>query len=217
MSECVDGLAPHWPLLDHCGARNLLERKQWRYVAAGDWAVVLADPGGTLAARISPFERAYQYFIGLCRELAGHPWLPQTYFATELEGGGYLSVTDLLTPRDLPDTDAPEPAWNRTDDADLNALRAEVNRIHAANRETVPWWGVLDVKAGHFMLGSDSHLKLVDPFGLDGASLYAAARDDYAAFVDLIPAAEHKYMLQIPRFSEHYMAEFLTELRASIQ
>lgn len=213
----MDELCPDWPLLDHCGARNLLERKQWRYVAAGDWAVVLTDPGNNLAARISPFERAYQYSVRLCRDLVGNPWLPRMYFATELEGGGYLSVLDLLTPRDLPDDDAPEPAWNRTDDPDLSALRAEVNRVHAANRQTVPWWGVLDVKAGHFMLGSDGHLKLIDPFGLDGSSLYGAARDDYAAFAKIIPAAEHRYMLQIPRFSERYMAEFLTDLRSSVQ
>lgn len=210
MSERVD-----WRLLDHCGARNLLERNQWRYTAAGDWSVVLADSGGTLAARISPFERAYQYFVSLCRELVANPWLPQMHFATELEGGGYLSVTDLLTPRDLPDADAPEPAWTSTGDGDLNALRAAVDRIHTVNRATVPWWGVLDVKAGHLMLGSDSHLKLVDPFGLDGASLHAAARDDYAAFTEVIPASEHKYMMQISAFSQHYRAELLAELRTN--
>lgn len=126
-------------------------------------------------------------------------------------------MLDLLAPRELPDDDAPAEFWDESDDADLVALRAGLERVDRQNRENhVPWWGGIDVKAGHFMLGADGRLKLIDPFFVDGAALYATARNDYSGFVRQIPVTRHKYMLQIPRFSEGYMAPTLAALRAAI-
>lgn len=205
-----------WAALDHCGARNLLERDGWRYISAGDWAVVLADPAGLLAARISPFEPAFGYYTDLCDRLAGNTWLPTIYLASTLEGGGQLAVMDLLRARELPDADATAPEWLNEDD-DLVALRTEICRIDAVNRQNVAWWGVLDVKAAHFMLGHDGHLKLIDPFGLDGHAMCAAAIADHAAFSRIVPLDRHRYLLQLPHFSQSYAAEQRKALRAACQ
>ncbi len=204
-----------WSALDHCGARHLLERAGWRYVGAGDWAVALADPAGMLAARVSPFEPAFGYYTDLCYRLAGNSWLPTMYFDSPLEGGGQLAVMDLLRSRDLPDDDTTAPEWLDDADDDLVGLRAEIHRLNAVNRQNVAWWGVLDVKAGHFMLGRDGHLKLIDPFGLDGHAMCAAAIADHAAFSRIVPPDRHRYLLQLPHFSQSYAAEQRKALRAA--
>ena len=204
-----------WGLLDHCGARNLLEREGWRFVAAGDWAVVLADPAGLLAARISAFELAYQHFVSLCERMAGNRWLPAIHRAVDLEGGGHLTVMELLTPRQVPDDDSADPVWSLTDDADLGALRREVERVDLANRQQVAWWGGVEVKGEHFMTAEDGQLKLVDPFYVAGAVLFGAVLEDYAQFCSVLPPSRHRYMLQIPHFSEAYASDQLRALRAA--
>ncbi|GAB3758167.1 hypothetical protein [Microlunatus parietis] len=204
-----------WSLLDHCGVRNALERDGWRFVAAGDWAVVLGDPTGRYAARISPFERAYQYFVELCRRHPGNRWLPTIHAATNLAGGGHLTVMELLTPRHIPDDDHPDPVWS-SDDSDLATVRADVERTYADCKANVQWWGSLDVKPAHFLLDSEGQLKLVDPFGLAGAELYGMAESDYPSFCKLVPTDERRYMLQIPHFSQSYAAPLLRTLRAVI-
>ncbi|MFC7622094.1 hypothetical protein [Microlunatus sp. GCM10028923] len=204
-----------WSLLDHCGARNALERSGWRFVAAGDWAVVLADATRRYAARIGPFERAYQYFVDLCRRHPENRWLPTIEFATDLDGGGHLAVMELLSPRQIPDVDDPDPVWF-SDDPDLAEVRADVERTYADCRENVRWWGPLDVKPAHFMLDSTGQLKLVDPFGLAGSEVYGLARSDYPSFCELVPAWSRRHMLQIPHFSQPYAAQDLRALRAVV-
>lgn len=111
-----------WSLLDHCGVRNALERDGWRFVAAGDWAVVLRDRTSRYAARISPFELAYQHFVDLCRRYPSNRWLPEIYAATDLEGGGHVTVMELLTSRTVPDDDRPDPVW-ASEASDLAEVR----------------------------------------------------------------------------------------------
>lgn len=199
-----------WPLLDHCGVRNALERGGWRFAAAGDWAVVLGDPTGRYAARISPFEHAYQYFVELCHRHRGNQWLPSIHAATDLAGGGHLTVMELLTPRQIPDDDHPDPVWS-SNAPGLAAVRVDVERTYADCKAHVRWWGSLDVKPAHFMLDTRGQLKLVDPFGLAGAELYGFAQSDYPSFCKLMPTEQRRHMLQIPHFSQPYAA---TQLRA---
>lgn len=201
-----------WSLLDHCGVRNVLERDGWRYVAAGDWAIVLADPTDRYAARISPFEPAYQHFVALCRRLPSNRWLPKIWDAADLEGGGHVTVMERLTPRVVPDDDAPDPLWS-SNAADLVDVRHEVERIDRACRSAVPWWGGLDVRADHFMLDRTGQLKLVDPFYVAGVDLFGAAQSDYREFCKILPADRRRYMLQIPHFSQPYAADQLAALR----
>lgn len=215
MTETGLPAAADWSRFDPCDARNLLERAGWRLLAAGDWAVVLADPSRNLAVRISPFELAYQHFVGLCVRLAGNAFVPRIDFACPLSGGGHLTVMELLTSREVPDDDAPDPIWSRADDADIASLRSEVERVDEANQATVPWWGGIDVKADHWMVAADGQLKLIDPFYVAGARLFGAAQDDYEAFCEVIPASHHRHMLAIPHFSQSYAADELVALRAA--
>lgn len=120
---------------------------------------------------------------------------------------------DLLTPRQIPDDDHPDPVWS-SDDPDLATVRADVERTYADCKANVQWWGSLDVKPAHFLLDSDGQLKLVDPFGLAGAELFGMAQSDYRSFCKLVPKEERLYMLQIPHFSQAYAAPLLRKLHA---
>lgn len=202
-----------WPQLDHCGARNLLERHGWRFLAAGDWAVVLGDPERRWAARISPFELAQQHFVELCRRLPDNPYLPAIILAADLDGGGHLTIMERLTSRDGPDGDEPDPLWESAD-PELRAVRAEAERIDHECRTSVPWWGGLDVKSSHVMTAADGSARLVDLCYVDGGRLSAAASADYAAFCRVVPPERHRHLLQLPHFSQPYAREQLRRLRA---
>lgn len=123
---------------------------------------------------------------------------------------------DLLTPRQIPDDDHPDPVWS-SDDPDLAVVRADVERTYSDCKANVRWWGSLDVKPAHFMLDTGGHLKLVDPFGLAGAELYGLAQSDYPSFCELVPPESRRYMLQIPHFSQSYAAPQLRLLQAAIK
>lgn len=202
-----------WTELDHCGARNLLERHGWRFLAAGDWAVVLGDPDGRWAARISAFELAQQQFVALCRRLPANPYLPEIILAADLDGGGHLTIMERLYPRDEADGDEPDPLWAAAD-PELRAVRAEAERIDHECRTSVPWWGGLDVKNAHVMTAADGSARLVDLFYVDGGRLSAAASADYAAFCRVVPPEQHRHLLQVPHFSQPYAREQLRRLRA---
>lgn len=47
---------------------------------------MLADPKGLFAARVNPFELAYQYFVEVCTSLSSNWWLPQIHQAAALVG-----------------------------------------------------------------------------------------------------------------------------------
>lgn len=212
MTASLDLGIDQWSLHDHCGVRNALEREGWRFLAAGDWAVVLADPTKQYAARISPFELAYQQFVELCQRHPSNRWLPTIHAATDLEGGGHATVMELLTARAVAEGDQPDPVWS-SDEPDLKAVRRDVERTDAECRTTVPWWGGVDVKAEHFMLDRAGQLKLVDPFYVAGSDLVGAALSDYAEFCRVLPPDRRRYMLQIPHFSQPYAADDLAALR----
>lgn len=205
-----------WPEFDHCGARNLLERHGWRFIAAGDWAVVLGDPDKRWAARISPFELAQQHFVELCQRLRDNPYTPEIIVSADLDGGGHLTIMERLSERDLPDSDEPDPLWSSAD-PELRILRAEVERVDQECRSSVPWWGGLDVKSAHFLTAADGSIRLVDPFFVDGGALTAAARDNYAAFCRILPPERRRHLLQIPHFSQPYAREQLAELRTALR
>lgn len=137
-------------LLGHCAARNLLERLGWRFITAGDWAIVLRDPTDQWAARISPFELAYQHYVKICRELPDNRYTPEILLSTALEGGGHLVIMELLTDRNLPESDDPDPLWESSD-PELRTLRSAVEEVDRSRRESTPWWGGIDVKNSHFM------------------------------------------------------------------
>src|SRR5882757_6352650 len=85
-----------WPALNHHLARAHLDRLGWPACGEGDWAYALRSPSGRLAARVSPFELAYGYFVQLCQSSADNQYLPRIELATQLEGGGHLTVLEYL-------------------------------------------------------------------------------------------------------------------------
>lgn len=76
----------------------------WLPCGVGDWAVALRSPGGSHAARVCPFDPAYQGFLELCRRRGGNRYLPRVDLEAALAGGGSLTVLEFLAA--APDTAA---------------------------------------------------------------------------------------------------------------
>lgn len=118
-----------WPMLNHRFARDELERQGWAMCGQGDWAYGYRSPGGGLLARVSPFEPAYMYFVELCERCAGNRYVPRIGLATQLEGGGHLAVLEYLHPADGGVVENLLRHWEHPEDADLRALRHEVDMM----------------------------------------------------------------------------------------
>jgi hypothetical protein len=61
---------------DHDQVERVLLADGWSRCGVGDWAVVLADPRGDVAARISPFDPVAPYTAELFRLAAGTRQVP---------------------------------------------------------------------------------------------------------------------------------------------
>lgn len=74
----------------------------WLPCGIGDWAIALRSPGGFHAARVCPFDPAYQGFLELCRRSRGNRYLPRVGLEITLAGAGSLTVLEFLPPRRPP-------------------------------------------------------------------------------------------------------------------
>src|SRR5258708_40331955 len=87
-----------WERLSHRQVLAELVSAGWVPSGAGDWAVALRSPDGTVIARVCPFDPAYQAFVDLCRDCAGNRWLPRIDLAADLEGGGSVVFLEFAAP-----------------------------------------------------------------------------------------------------------------------
>jgi hypothetical protein len=190
-----------WPTMDHRMARNRLAAAGWTLTGVGDWARVFASPGRQLAARVSPFEPSYGWFVELCRRADGNPYFPTIHLVVDLDGGGQLAVMDLLTPVDAAGEAAFLRRWNDESDpdADLRAARGALDSLDAECRGTVPFWMGVDL-GDHVMRAADGHIQLIDLVGLSGGLMTELLCTDPDAFYRLIPPAMCRHMLDIPFF-----------------
>ncbi|GAA4986540.1 hypothetical protein [Actinopolymorpha pittospori] len=212
--EVVRLLGVQWPVLDHRSARARLERLGWAMCGEGDWAYAYRSPSGRLLARVGPFEPAYGYFVELCRRCAANRYVPQVELATQLEGGGHLAVLEHLSPpgRELVETFLRHWAHAEEADADLRALRHEVDRMDEWGRQNVRWWGGVDIGERHVLLSTDGNPKLIDLFFLAGRDLIRDLLDDPRAFLRDVPPHQRRYILDTP----HFDADDRRRIRAAL-
>jgi hypothetical protein len=190
-----------WPSVNHRVARDWLETRGWTLSGVGDWARVFASPERRFAARVSPFEPSYGWFVELCRRADGNPYFPGFHLVTELAGGGQLAVMDLLSPVGEADERDFLQRWNDEHDADvdLRAARTALDTLDAECRTTVPFWMGVDL-GDHLMRTADGHLQLIDLVGLSGDAMTELLGTDPEAFHRLIPRDRCRYMVDIPYF-----------------
>lgn len=205
-----------WPRLDHRAARARLVRLGWSICGVGDWAYAYRSPGGSLVARVGPFEPAYGYFVDLCRRCAGNRYVPRIDRVARLEGGGHLAVMEYLSPPDQSRADAFLRQWHQPDetDDDLRVLRHEVMALDDWGRHNVRWWGKVDIGSRHVLLSTDTNLKLIDLFFVTWDLLEELVNDPHT-FTQHLPADQCRYILDIPDLHDA-SAEQLTRIRDAL-
>jgi hypothetical protein len=197
-------------------ALKLLEQAGWRRIGIGDWSWVLADPGDTWAARVTPFDPAYRMHAVAC--LTGPPnrWLPRIATIMPLHQDGYVAVMERLYPADEEAASAfctalaigndsgyvlpPRRPFNAATDADFAALRARLLVLLAEGARRFRLWGGSDIRPGNVMADSQGQLKLVDPIFLRGKAIVDALRDGRHDLLTDFSRGQLEDFLTIPVF-----------------
>lgn len=188
-----------WPTLSYREALAALVTEGWTPSGAGDWAVGLRSPDGTLVARVCPFDPAYSAFVALCRACDGNPWLPRMELAADLEGGGSVTFLEYVAPVDGGVAEQVAEQWrDGTGDEEFERVRRAAQAIDAEHRQSTPWRDGFDLNEAHVRRAADGRFVLIDMFCMDGMSLYGSILDDVGAVHRQIPRERMRYALEIP-------------------
>jgi hypothetical protein len=170
----------------------------WSVCGVGDWATVWRSPDGFQVARVCPCELAYEVFVELCRNLAGHALLPRIDFDAPLRGGGRLTVMEFLRPADGPEVEAVMKRWQAAEACDpVSAIRFEAERLDGVAAGVIPYWGGVDLNPGNVMIDLAGQVKFVDLFYAAGEKVFAALLDNPGEFAALIPASRRQFITEI--------------------
>ena len=208
-----------WPELDHRTVRTHLEHLGWAMCGTGDWSYVHRSPSGRLLARVSPFEPAYMHFVELCRRCVGNRHVPRIEIASPLEGGGHLAVLEYLS---TPSSRLVERflwQWAHPDeaDADLRALRHEVDVMDHWGQRNVPHWGSrIEMHESHVLLSADGDLKAIDLFFVEGDDLFNSLLVDPHGFGRRMPVNQRRYVLDLPYLRDDRPADYVRRLSAAL-
>lgn len=182
---------------NHRMVEAALRATGWTKVAAGDWAIALRSPDGTMAARISPFDPTGPYAAALYREATATGQVPILHAHRRLAGGGDLQIMEWLDP--VPEHVAAAVHRAIAERApEYEELVDTIQRIHERAKAELPWCGPLDDNPSNIMRASDGHLVVTDLFYADGPNLYATAAEDPDLVVARIPEHERRYLTEIP-------------------
>jgi hypothetical protein len=196
-------------------ARAALEAAQWRQVGAGDWAWVMADPGDTWAARVTPFDPGYLAFARDCLTGEANRWLPRVAEIVPLRRDGYIVVMERLWPAPEPAASAfcaalgitntsgyapPTPGpFEGQDHPDLDTLRGRMQALIDEGSAQHRFWAC-DIRPGNVMADAAGALKLVDPMGIAGWKIVAAVREGRADLLADLSRVQIEDFLTIPYF-----------------
>lgn len=194
MSDIIDALPAD---STHHDAERIFAKAGWTPCGAGDWAIALRSPDGTMAVRISPFDPTGPYTAQLYREAAHTRQVPRLFAHRRLAGGGDLQVMEWLEAVDEQDAVQLHREIEDRDEtvADLVDI---VQRIHERALEDLPWCGPLDQNPSNVMRGADGRLVVCDLFYADGPDLYETAASHPQLVADRIPEHERRFMTEIP-------------------
>jgi hypothetical protein len=195
--------------LTHRVLASRLLNTGWTICGAGDWAMVWRSPDGTQAARVCPFELAYETYVVLCRNLAGNVLLPRIDLDTPLVGGGRLTVMEFLRPAD--DAQDLMKRWKAAEPSDpVSAIRREAERLLSSSQ--APYLDV-DLNEGNVMIDLAGQVKLVDLFGTAGAKLYADLLDQPTEFAAKVPASRRQFLTEIAYAQRNWTPDELATYR----
>jgi len=138
--------------------------------------------------------------------------------ATPLEGGGHLAVLEYLH---APESDVVQEFMRQWEhpaeaDAELRALRHEVDRIDEYGRCHVRWWVGIDLGDRHVLLSTDGNPKVIDLFGLTSL-LVDDLISDPQAFARHVPVDQCRYLLDMPDLqADDHPAGHLDRIRTAL-
>ena len=205
-----------WESLCHRQVLVELIGAGWVPCGAGDWAVGLRSPEGSLVARVCPFDPAYLAFVELCGNCAGNRWLPRVELAADLEGGGSVVFLEFVAPVDEAIAAQVAERWRTgTGDAEFEEVRRTAGVIDAERRRSTPWWDGFDLGSAHIRKAADGRLVLIDLFCMDGASLYGKILEDITEVHRRIPPDRMRYALEIPYIARESTAAEISALKAA--
>ncbi|WP_129789620.1 hypothetical protein [Promicromonospora panici] len=190
----------------------------WNVCGIGDWATVWRSPDGTLAARVSPFEPAYEVFVELCRSLEGHPLLPRIDFDAPLGGGGRLTVMEFLLPVEWAEADAVVQRWAAAlPDDPITQVRRTAERLDAEAAAAIPFWGGLDDNPHNVMKNASGEPKLVDLFYAAGLEIYRVLLEDPAKVAEAFAPDRREYICDIAAVARESSPDEIAALRAAAE
>ena len=182
---------------DHADAERLLTALGWTRCGVGDWAVVLASPAGSLAARISPFDPVAPYTAELFRRAAATRQVPALHAYVELDGGAVCTVMERLHPVE-PEVGTVFFAALEAREPHLLGLVEALDLVYARAHSELPWCGPLDPNPSNVMCRADGELVLTDPFYADGPNLYGSLHTDPSRVARTIPPERRRHMFELP-------------------
>jgi hypothetical protein len=202
--------------LPHRDVAGRLLADGWNVCGIGDWATVWRSPEGTLVARVSPFEPAYEVFVDLCHRLDGHPLLPRIDFDAPLAGGGRLTVMEFLLPADPAEAEGVVGRWAAASPDDpISEVRRVAEQLDAEAARSVPFWGGLDHNPGNVMRNASGELKLVDLFYAAGLEIYRVLLEDPARIAKAFAADRREYICDIAALARMSSPDEIAALRTA--
>lgn len=182
---------------DYRDAEIALAQEGWTRGGEGDWAFAMRSPGGTIAARVSPFDPTGPYSAALYTQAAHTRQVPRLFAHRRLSGGGDLQLLEWLEAAGEQEAVAFQRAIARAA-PEVAELVAAIHRVHEQARRDLPWCGPVDGNPANVMRTADGRLVVTDLFYADGPTLYATAWTDPDLVVARIPEPERRFMTEIP-------------------
>ena len=195
----------------------MLQGLGWAQLATGDWSWVLASPDGKLAARITPWDAAYQLHAERCMG-ARNRYLPRIDAIAPVGALGRLVLMERLFPAAEAEAAAlcaalvevGDSGWRAPENLDISAhaadpeiaaLRRHLAALNQEGARTLPFWGGLDIRPGNVMADAAGQLKLVDPVFVAGPKIIAAIEARDAAALRRLPPGALAAFFTIPPFA----------------
>lgn len=226
-------MAPALPVIRQGGtageACEALREAGWREVGRGDWCWVFADPAGEVAARVTPWDRAYRLHVEICRRHAGNPFLQRIDGVTDLAAGGYVTFMERLWPPDEAQALAlchalgfgNDSGWDWTEKAAspfpetpaLSELRAILAEEQAEGAATLPFWSGSDISPKNVMADAAGQLKVIEAFFVSGWKIVEAIEAGAPDLPSKMTREELEAFFTIPRAIENPDPQLMEKAR----